>query len=222
MQKTRKRPLILIIIPIILFPMLSLAYAHFTDSVTEKYKIHVAFKDLEITCYKVLSKWDSCLIKKCIEGSTITIQTKVFPGWYAWVGLVLHNKGCVPCTVQLPTYCVSDPNDVWKYFKHTEYYYGPYNEGEFLTANPKVWGNLRYCDLPPKPPKTPPPISFEYCHKLVLWIKLKFDPPCGGGYYGAGSGYGCTCYNFKIKISITVGCTPKLIEGSSWTWAPPT
>jgi hypothetical protein len=219
-QTTRKRPLILIIIPILLLPMISIAYAHFTDTVTEKYKIHVTFTDIEITSYKILSKWDGCLIKKCIQGNTITIQTKVFPGWYAWIGLILHNKGCQPCEVQAPTYNVYDPNNVWKYFKHTEYFYGPYNHGEFATANPQVWGGIKYWQLPPEATPTPPPITLEYCHKLVLWIKLKFDP-CGGYKSGPTSGYSCYCYNFKIKISITVGCTPELIEGSSWTWTPP-
>jgi hypothetical protein len=117
--------------------------------------------------------------------------------------------------VQLPCYSVYDPNNVWRYFKHTEYFYGPYDAGQFATANPKVWGGLKYYQLPPTPCPTSPPISLEYCHKLVLWIKLKFEPPCGYNYR-------CNCNEFKIKISITVGCTPELIQGSSWTWIPPT
>jgi len=213
-QTIRKRLLILIIIPILLFPMASLAYAHFTDTVVEKYKIHVAYPDIEIGSYKVLSKWDGCLIKTCVVDNTITIQTKIFPCWYAWIGLILHNQGCQPVSVQAPSYNVYDPNDVWKYFTHTEYFYGPYDKGEFATADPKVWDGLKWWQLPPKADPTSPPISLEYCHKLVLWIKLKFDPPSGGCK--------CYCYNFKIKISITVGWTPELIEGSSWTWTPPT
>jgi len=207
-QMIRKRLFILIIIPLLLIPMASLGYAHFTDSVVKKYKIHVKFPVIDITSYKVLSKWDDCLIRKWLEDNTLTIQTKVFPGWFAWIGLILHNSGDEPVTVYAPSYNVYDPNNVWQCFNHTEYFYGPYDKGEFATADPMVWDGLKWWQLPPKPDPTQPPITLEYCHKLVLWIKLRFSSTS-------------TSTKFTIKISISVPCTPELTEISSWTWSPP-
>jgi len=210
MQRTTNIRLItILLIPMLLIPVASLVYAHFTDSVEKKYKIHVKFPVIEIGSYKVLSKWDDRLIKKWLVDDTLTIQTKVFPGWYAWIGLVLHNAGDQPVTICEPTYTVYDPNNVWQYFTHTEYLYGPYDKGEFATADPMVWDGLKWWQLPPDAVPTPPPVVLDPSHKLILWVKLKFSPTISTSY---------TC-EFTIKISISVPCTPDdMTEASSWTW----
>jgi len=224
-QIARKKLFTILIIPILLMPMASLTYAHLTASVEKKYKFYLSFPLIEIGSYKVLSKYDDCLIQKWLQDNTLTIQTRVFPGWYAWIGLILHNAGDQPCEVYAPIYNVYDPNNVWQYFTHTEYFYGPYDKGEFATADPKVWDGLKWWQLPPKVDPVDPPIMLEYCHKLVLWIKLKYNPTYDGSMYGlseSDSSIQCGCWpKFKIKISIQVPCVPKLTEDSCWTWPPP-
>jgi len=206
-QLVRKRLFMILIIPILLIPLASLGYAHFTDNVEKRYKIHVAMPEINITSYKVLCKWDDDLIKKHLEETTLTIQTRVFPGWYAWIGLILHNSGVQPVSVYMPSYDVYDPNNVWQYFTHTDYFYGPYDEGEFATADPPVWGGIKWWQLPPEADPTEPPIVLEPCHKLVLWIKLE---------------YGCPpLKKFEIEISISVLCIPDLTEASCWWWGEP-
>jgi len=214
MEQSRKRLFTILIIPLLLIPMATLGYAHLTDSVVKKYKLYVGFPMIEIGSYKVLSKYDDCLIKKWLQDNMLTIQTKVFPGWFAWIGLVLHNGGDQPVLVTAPSYSVYDPNNVWQYFTHTEYFYGPYDKGEFATADPQVWDGLKWWQLPPKVTPINPPITLEPCHKLILWIKLKFDPttPTTKCYYYC---------QFKIKISICIPGVPQLIEDRCWTWPPP-
>lgn len=209
-QIARKRLFSALIIPMLLIPMASLAYAHFTDSVVKKYKMYIEFPLVEMGSYKVTSKWDDCLIKKSLQDNTLTIQTQIFPGWFAWIGLVLHNSGDRLCQVCGPSFNIYDPNHVWPYFKHTEYLYGPYDKGGFATANPKVWDSLKWWELPPKASPTTPPIALEPNDKMVLWIKLEFKPPSAH-----------SCNKFKIRISVYVPCDPDLIEDRCWTWPLP-
>jgi len=205
-----KRLFVLLIIPMLLIPMAALGFAHFSDEAVKKYKLHIKYPDIEIGSYKVLSKYDDCLIKKWLDGNTLNIQTKVFPGWFAWVGLILHNSGDQPVEVGPPSYNVYDPNNVWQYFTHKEYFYGPYDRGEFATADPLVWDGLKWWQLPPTVTPTPPPIMLEHCHKIVLWIKLKFTS----------TPLSRCCCKFTIRISINVPLTQELTEISSYTWPP--
>jgi len=208
---TRKRLFTLIIIPLLLIPTITMTYAHLTNSVVKKYKLHISVPTMEIGSYKLLSKYDDDLIKESLEDNTLTFETKVFPEWYAWIGLILHNGGDQPVQVDPPYYDVYDPNNIWQYFIHIEYFYGPYNKGEFATADPKVWDGLKWWQLPPNVTPTEPPITLDPCHKLVLWIKLKFTTITQS----------CCPEKFKIRISICIPGTPNMIEDSSWTWPPP-
>jgi hypothetical protein len=211
-QITGKRLFVLLVIPLLLIPTVALSYAHFTDDAAEKYILDVAFPQIEICSCKVLSRYDGCLINKYLKDTTLTIQTRVFPGWFAWIGLIIHNCGQTPISVSAPTYSVYDPNHAWQYFTHKEYFYGPYDDGQFATANPTVWDSLSWSQLPPKPTPTPPPILLAPSHKVVLWIKLVYTS----------TSYSCNCYckQFTIKISITIQCTPPLKQVSSLTWPP--
>jgi len=80
---TRKRLFTLIIIPLLLIPTITMTYAHLTNSVVKKYKLHISVPTMEIGSYKLLSKYDDDLIKKSLEDNTLTFETKVFPEWYA-------------------------------------------------------------------------------------------------------------------------------------------
>jgi hypothetical protein len=202
----RKRIFTILLVPLLLIPLASLAYAHFTDQVVKKYKIHVAWPEMDINSYKVLCKWNDDLIETSLVEGTLTIQTRVFPGWYAWIGLVIHNSGIQPVSVQMPSYDVYDPDNVWEHFVHTNYFYGPYEDGGFAHADPPVWGGLKWWQLPPEADPTEPPVVLEPCHKLIIWTKLEFNCPPG------------SFRDFEIEISIRVLCIPELEEVSSWWW----
>ena len=210
MKQQRKQLIFMLIIPLLLVPMITMSYAHLTDSVLKKYKFHVGYPMIEIGSYKLLSKYNDDLINSSLQDDILTFETKVFPGWYAWIGLILHNGGDQEIQVDPPCYDVYDPNNVWQYFTHTEYFYGPYDKGEFAKADPKVWDGIKWWELPPETTPTDPPILLEPCHKLVLWIKLKFDATTSE-YYPE---------NFEIQISICVPGTAQLIQDGGWTWPP--
>ena len=203
--------MVLILIPMLLIPLVSLVYAHFTNDISQRYRIHVAFDNMEIGSYKVLSPWDDDLIKKELHDNTLAIQTRIFPGWFVWIGLVLHNSGETPYTISTPAYDVYDSSNLWQYFIHTEYFYGPYDKGEFATADPKVWGGIKWWQLPPEAEPAELPAIVDPCHKLILWIKLKFEPPTS--WYQNEADHDC-----KIKISVSVPCTPPIEEIKCWTW----
>lgn len=218
-QIVRKQLFALLIIPMLLVPMAGLSYAHFTGSVVKKYKLHVCGPQIEIKNYTIVT---SCWLKRVIKVSppigelptdTISISSKIFPCWFVWIGLVLHNQGCIPAKVNVSEYIIDDPDDVWKWFKHKEFFYGPYTEEELEAVRDKVWDHRVWWRMPPKcVTPTEPPITLQPCQRLVLWIKLKFKPPtcCG-----------CWCKCFKIKISIKITAEPpELIEDSCWTWPP--
>ncbi|MDH5770750.1 MAG: hypothetical protein OEZ25_05640, partial [Candidatus Bathyarchaeota archaeon] len=95
--------LVVLMIPLLLISMGAYSYAHFTDSVVKKYKLHVKCFMVEIKSYKAVSRFDDDLITKnppddVLEamGGTTTISlstNKAFPGWYVWVGLLIQNEG---------------------------------------------------------------------------------------------------------------------------------
>lgn len=213
-QMVTKRLFTLLIIPMLLIPMTSLGVAHFTDSAMEKYKLHFAGPEIEIKDYKICApcKWKHLITVSPpphdLPTDTISISSKIFPCWYVWIGLVLHNQGCLPAYVKLD-YEREDPFDIWQYFKHNEFYYGPYNNTEFEAVREKIWDNTCKKPLCVKPDK--PPIKLNPCERLVLWIRLKFQPPkC----------WCCPrCFWIIIIIKITAEL-PELPEVSSWTWSP--
>lgn len=216
-QVNRLKLFVALIIPMLLIPIISFGYAHFTDSVVQRYRLHVAGPQIEVKDYKILAP---CLWKRLIKVSppkdhlptdTITISSKVFPCWFMWIGFVLHNQGCLPANVSVE-YEVNDPHGVWKWFIHKEYFYGPYAEKEFENIKPKIWDNCRWWKMPPPcvPPEKPP-ITLNPCEKMVLWIKLKFKPP-----------FCWKCCIFSIQIAIKIrGELPEPSELSSWAWSTP-
>ena len=181
--------LAVLIIPLLLISMGAYSYAHFTDSVVKKYKLHVKCFMVEIKSYKAVSRFDDDLITKnppddVLEamGGTTTISlstNKAFPGWYVWVGLLIQNEGDFPAEVNKPSYDISDPAGVGVYTE--EYFYGPYTHGEFVSVDYTVWGGIRWQDLeaygaPPgarQPPLQLEPYGKAYKNKMVLWIYLE-------------------------------------------------
>lgn len=201
----------LIIIPMLLICMGSYVYAHWTDNVFTKYKFHFKCVETEIKSYKVLTEHkynddkitvypNSTELEQMEGTSTLQISSIIpEPGWYIWIGLVIHNQGTPPVQVDTPTYEFSDPNGISDWFTHDEYFYGPFTKGEFATADPHVWDGIKYYELPPDYPEAEQiPVPLEHCEKLVLWIKLQLSPEYPGNMD----------FSLQIAIILNVSLAP--------------
>ena len=212
-----------ILIPMLLIPLASFGYAHWTDSVTKQIKLHVGCFEAEIKTYKILCPWDDELIIKwpsddeleAMHGtSRITFSTHIFPGWYAWVGFIIQNQGMFPGEVNAPDYEVEDPDDIWSWFIHEEHYYGPWprnNLPKEVYAKVFVQSKKHLGEplppnavLPPPPGNVGPPVPIDVYNEIagptsedsmVMWIKLQLDPD-----YPSED-------PFHIEISIVVSAT---------------
>ena len=199
-----------LLIPLVLISLGAYSYAHFTDTVVKKYKLHVKCFMFEITSYKAVSRWDDDLIEKnpsddeleAMGGTTtISLSTdKAFIGWYVWVGLLIQNQGGFPGNVTTPIYDISGTAGVGVYTE--EYFYGPYTHGEFAEHS-GVWGKVRWKDLEAygaPPGNVTPPVLLEpdgdaYKNKMVLWIYLELLDLDGPTEY------------FTVHIEISVDIT---------------
>lgn len=215
MEKINAKMLTLLIIPLLLIPIVSLGSAHWYDSVLKQYKLHVRYPDSKIITYKVLVPCGEKLLQTWppddqMPTKTVSFTTKIFPGWYCWVGFIIQNQGLYPVLISAPTYQVVDPNGVWPWFQHTEYYYGQIIDGksygwprEDVSQNLYAWVKIK--QEQPWHVKPPPlgnissPVYLEAYgphtkNSMVMWIYLKLPN-------------NCPLTNFKIQISITITST---------------
>ena len=125
--------------------------------------------------------------------TTISISTKIKPGWYAWIGFIIQNQGTLPVQVNEPMYEVSDSDGVWAWFLHNEYFYGQTIDGvsygwprkdvpQNVYASVKLKGTPGAV-LPPPPGNIPPPVYLEAYgpktkNSMALWIFLKLREDC--------------------------------------------
>lgn len=206
-----------LIIPLLLISLSAYSYAHFTDTVMKRYKLHVQCAVIEIKSYKAVSRYDDDLIQKyppddLLEAmggtSTISLSTdQAFPGWYVWVGLLIHNQGSFPGNVHAPIYSIEATDGIEAYTE--EYFYGPYTKGEFAQHS-DVWGKVRWKDLEAygaPPGNVPPPILLEpdgdaYQNKMVLWIYLELRETNGP----------TDSFTVHIEITINVEALVPIIE----------
>jgi len=212
---TNHKILIAILIPILLIPLAGCTYAHMTDTVTKKYKLHPVCGMVDIESYKVYSPWNETMSDGLVD-NTLFISAIVSPPWYVWVGFVIKNNGIYPINVTEVTYQVTGDSVVWN---ASEFYYGPYSRGDF---NPAVWDDITGADYQDKldpddgvknatservyPPVylEPPPASRNKC-KLIVWIYLEItDAPD----------------DFEMQLSIIIPAimVEPLVEGWGWTW----
>ena len=204
-----------LLIPLLLISLGAYSYAHLTDSVVKKYKLHVKCFTVQIKSYKAVSRYDDDLIYKdppddVLEamGGTTTVSLSTHnaflptkpsgKGWWVWVGLLIQNQGSFPANVTTPDYDINATAGVGIYTE--EYFYGPYTQGDFVSVDHTVWGGIRWKDLEADgapPGDVPPPILLEpygdaYKNKMVLWIYLELIDLDG------------PTYEFYVEIKITV------------------
>jgi len=189
------------LIPILLIPTSAFAYAHWYDSTYKNVKMHVGCVKATIVTFKVLSPWNDKLIQTWppnnpdgdIFTDMIIISTKVFPGWYVWIGFIIQNQGMLPVLVDIPDYDVSDPAGVWDWFIHKEYFYGQLIDGKSYgwpreDVPREVYASVKLrpakgAVLPPPPNNIPPPVYLEAYgphtkNSMAMWIKLQLRNDC--------------------------------------------
>ena len=181
-----------ILIPIMLISITSYAYAHWTDSVTKKYKLHVVCTQTKIKTNKVLTDWvdDEYIIKvpsddelSEMDGTyTLRISTdRACPNFDVWIGFMLHNQGILPERVYPPTFTVTadPPNSVS--YEYSNFTYGIFSGGNFTDyyAAREGFNRQDFRDvLDPSEGivgKTPLDLSkvIQPCNKLVMWTYFK-------------------------------------------------
>jgi len=179
-----------ILIPVILMSLASYAYAHWTDTVEKRYKLHAKCTYTKIKTNKVITDWiDDKYIKKApsdeelseMDGSyTLQISTnKGCPGFDVWIGMMLHNQGGLPEQVYPLTFVVqtSPPNGVS--YESSNFTYGIFSGGDFTDYYAGIKHSNFREKLDPNTGiigRTPIdlPVVIEPCQKIVIWIYLKF------------------------------------------------
>jgi len=219
MENPKIKMLTLVVIPLLLIPMFGAGAAHWYDFITKEYKLKAGYLNTQIISYKVLIPCSEVLYKTCpsecqMPTKTISITTKVFPGWYCWIGLKIQNQGSLPILIDGPQYKINDPSGVWQYFTHTEYYYGqiisgtsygwappdvPQNVYAMVKLKPQVPQQI----APPPPGNIPPPIHLDAYgphtdNTMIMWIFLQLPKDTTISH--------CYC-NFKLQICITITAT---------------
>ncbi len=211
MEKPKTKMFTLLVVPLLLIPLFSVGFAHWYDSVTKQYKMHVGCVDAKIITYKVLSPWDDELIDKwppedLMPTETISLTTKVFPGWYCWIGFIIQNQGHFPTWISEPYYYVDNP-EVWSWFMHTEYYYGQLIDGtsygwpredvpQDVYAMVKLKPKQPMHVPPPPPGNISSPVYLEAYgphtkNSMVMWIFLKLSEEC-------------PLEDFDVQLSLTI------------------
>jgi hypothetical protein len=219
MENTKIKMLTFVVIPLLLIPMFGVGAAHWYDYITKQYKLKAGYLNTQIISYKVLIPCSEVLIKTCPSDSqmptkTISITTKVFPGWYCWIGLKIQNQGNLPVFIDGPQYQINDPSGVWQYFTHSEYYYGqivngtscgwsPTDVPENVYAMVKLKPQVPQQVAPPPPGNIPPPVRLSAYgphtwNTMIMWIYLKLPKDSTPSH---------CYYNFKLQICITITAT---------------
>jgi hypothetical protein len=205
------RILTALLVPLLLISMSGYSYAHFTDTVVKKYKLHVKCFIVEIKSYKVVSRYNDDLIstyppddllEQWDGTTTISISTDTaFPGWWVWIGLLIQNQGGFPASVTTPIYDIDSSDGVKVYTE--EYFYGPYTHGDFVSVDHTVWGGVKWKDLEKygapagnvSQPVPLEPAGDANLDRMVLWIYLELQNIDG------------TPDEFTVEIKITVNVT---------------
>ena len=160
---------------LILTAVFGFAYSHWSETLYISGTVTTGTWDTIIGSYKVLSPYDNNLIEKQLSPNNRTLQIStenVFSGWYAWVGLVIHNEGIIPELVKTPI--IEFNPDVGDNFEKNYYFYGPYSGEDFTT----VYAHVKLPPLttneiaPPPPGNVSPPVPTDPYQYAVVWIKL--------------------------------------------------
>jgi hypothetical protein len=229
-MKRMKKKFAALLIPLLLIPMTSLAYAHFTDEVVKKYKIHVGSVFLNVTGFHVdyvkmpdvdnddvtfgdelnitIYESDDCRWYIEIEADPIT------GGFVLNTTMWMHNGGKLPFTL--------DWDVKWD---------GPYPEDPCYDVPPAK--DLTTLPMPPwsfeikvyrwhmnpttgeyerTGPLDPTQVDYKPCDYIEVKQHVNFKQPAPGETYQ--KDWQCKW----IKIWVTFSAEDVTRTDSSWTW----
>lgn len=135
-DKTMNKKLVALLIPLLLLPLVAFGYAHWTDSITKKYKFHFGTVEVEVVKWHVdeCNTWDANSNSEVFgdevnvtevcdsEGELIgflIVAAPVGPNFWINFTMLLHNKGRLPFEVYAPVVNVSglyDRDPCWDTF----------------------------------------------------------------------------------------------------------
>jgi len=151
------------------------AYSHWSKTLTITGTVTMAKIDIIIDSYKTITPVgydEEAPISSVLSPDASTLEIScdnVFPGWLLWVGLNTHNIGTIPVSVKDVNINFEDSDNIKDHFEIKEYFYGPYDDGDFKV----VWGDVKVDNLP-FCGSNPLPISMEPCQHVIAWIKIYF------------------------------------------------
>jgi len=198
-----KKLLAALILPLMLLSLTSFAYAHWSDSVTKKYKLHAGTVEIEIikwhidkcTSYDVdcdgLVYGDEIKVEnQVVEGQVVDVwitADPIFPSWELEFKMLIHNKGRLAVRFETPEIkfggpYVTDPcfgpitDPVWpppSWFEYTALMY-KHDDTTYPTC-PKPCTNIGHYTIPAAP------TEFRYkpceCIMVKQWLHLKQSVP---------------------------------------------
>jgi len=168
---------ILPLIPIIALAILGIAYSHWQQTLLIAGTVTTGRWHQSIGSERVVKPVgydENRSITEEILPSNQTLQlacANISDSWHIWAGLVIHNDGTTPTTVEQPTISFIGADSYEQNFTVNTYFYGPYDDGEFT----EVWaGHLNMTDLP-FAPYYGPGILLNPGQTAIIWVEFKFN-----------------------------------------------
>jgi len=166
----------LMLIPLIAMVILGITYSHWQQTLSITGTVTTGKWHQSIGSDKVVKPVgydENRSIIDTILPDNQTLQllcANVSDCWHIWAGLVIHNDGTVPTSVDAPIIQIIGADGYQQNFTINTYFYGPYERGRHT----EVWGKVKMDDLPFTPWKEAG-IILNPEKTAVIWIEFKFD-----------------------------------------------
>ena len=179
MRRKRQTPKLtaLMLIPIVALAIIGLAYSHWQETITITGTVTTGRWHQSIGSDKVVKPVgydENRSITDIILPNNQTLQltcANISDCWHIWAGLVIHNDGTVPTSVDEPIIQIIGADGYQQNFTINTYFYGPYERG----GHTDVWKNVTMSALPFDGSKEAGVIILNAGQTAVIWIEFKFN-----------------------------------------------
>ncbi len=179
MRRKRQTPKLtaLMLIPIVALAIIGLAYSHWQQTLTITGTVTTGRWHQSIGSDKVVKPVgydENRSITDIILPNNQTLQltcANISDCWHIWAGLVIHNDGTVPTSVDEPIIQIIGADGYQQNFTINTYFYGPYERG----GHTDVWKNVTMSALPFDGSKDAGVIILNAGQTAVIWIEFKFN-----------------------------------------------
>jgi len=179
MRRKRQTPKLtaLMLIPIVALAIIGLAYSHWQETLTITGTVTTGRWHQSIGSDKVVKPVgydENRSITDIILPNNQTLQltcANISDCWHIWAGLVIHNDGTVPTSVDEPIIQIIGADGYQQNFTINTYFYGPYERG----GHTDVWKNVTMSALPFDGSKDAGVIILNAGQTAVIWIEFKFN-----------------------------------------------